>query len=174
MENKYYTPDISEFHVGFEYIINDNNLLLGIDREIININLSDIPDDTGINFTHPIPKEILEKYGKSSYKKGPTLELISQNINNIKVKYLNKEDIESLGFISAALPLGATLLGESNFYKLDPYTLWHFLEDNKVIIARIDKIRASVSEGVYNYSCVFDGCIKNKSELKKLFKMLGV
>lgn len=161
MESKYYTPDISEFHVGFEYIINDNNLLLGIDREIININLSDIPDDTGINFTHPIPKEILEKYGKSSYKKGPTLELISQNINNIKVKYLDKDDIESLGFSETTTKQFIKNAPESLPYWTQVVIDFRWPEDITIIGKRSEEV-----------GMLFRGAVRNISELRKVLKMV--
>lgn len=122
MENKYYTPIIEEFHVGFEYTHKDLNCKLFINEDLIKS-----------NFT----------------------------VADLRVKYLDREDIESLGF------------------KHDG-SLW-FSKDNW----KLRKWKASEIDLYYCFGTInmmgeedkelrFRGTIKNKSELKKLMKQLNI
>ena len=65
MKDKYYTPEIEEFHVGFEYEVN-----YGKDRWV----------KEGLHYA---PQVVTLPY---------------KNLENIRVKHLDREDIESLGF----------------------------------------------------------------------------
>lgn len=69
--------------------------------------------------------------------------------------YLNKEDIESLGFVTD--PSG------ERYYELGEYQLY-------VDIHPIHNIT------IYNWdsTVIFQGTVKNKSELKQVLKMIGV
>lgn len=130
-KEKYYTPDIEEFHVGFEYFC----------RQAVTI-----PDGT----EHVWKKEVLTKDNISF--------LFSRLENNmIKVKYLDQEDIESLGF-------------EENIfgYWLNSKLLTIDISDNVPYIT-ISNGGIQTDEVFY-----FQGIIKNKSELKKLLKQLGI
>ena len=116
-KNKYYTPTIDEFHVGFEYEYKGQILEF-------------------LKYNHPV------SYNFSLIK--DELEL-----GYIKTKYLDREDIESLGF---------DLRSEDEFYS----------KDNKYNIYTGNKNIEIYSEGV-----CFIGRIKNKSELKRILKMIG-
>ena len=70
MEKGYYIPEIKEFHVGFEYEERYNEDTL---------------------FFKEIVKDDIEEW--PNYDQ---LSKIKWSIHNIRVKYLNKEDIESL------------------------------------------------------------------------------
>jgi hypothetical protein len=125
MENKYYTPEISEFYPGFEYeyCMLENQL--------------------------PIWKK--DFFGKI-INDTKTLEWLYKL--GIRVKYLDQQDIKSLGF-------------EENFYGfwLNNKCL-HF--DGSTYIT-IDNGESQDQQVFY-----FQGNIKNKSELVKLLKQLGI
>lgn len=151
--NKYYTPSIEEFHVGFEYeyksafdeLITDGDGEDGWYRHVFN------------------PK------GYISLKKFK--ENISQN--KIRVKYLDKEDIESFGFKYKDRYRD----GGSCVYA---YKCWNliFYKTNTVSYGKkyikdtiaIKYFHPDDSKGELH----FFGTIKNKSELKKVLKMIGV
>ena len=78
----------------------------------------------------------------------------SCGINNCVVKYLDKEDIESVGFQQLSLPYQ---------FKKDWYTLVCRQEEHQYIV-----------EDGRNCDQIFVGTIKNKSELIKLLKMLNI
>ena len=85
---KYYTPELEEFHVGFEYYIT----------------------------THPVSMEEFSPYVKAEFDHNTferefdidtdsSGEIIKIGVPScIKVKYLDREDIESLGFKQGKLP----------------------------------------------------------------------
>ena len=129
MENKYYTPTIEEFHVGFEF--ESNYVGFSSDLKWKKILLNNSHD-----------------WFWTAYKQDAVE-------TEFRVKYLDKEDIESLGFTQITydcynLPIGdeeLRLLFENDIFKI-------FLADK--------------------YSdMLFQGTIKNKSELKRVLKMLN-
>jgi len=152
MENKYYTPDVSEFYIGFEY---EHAATKGE----INHFKQEVILHRYQHYTYP------EKYPITSwYKCTFTTERLSfLNENTIKiflerkwlrVKYLDKEDIESLGFKQKKIPWQFTN-GCFNLIKRN--------EDNQYII-----------EDIRHADQVFVGTIMNKSEFKKLLKQLDI
>ena len=135
MENKYYTPDISEFHVGFEYYekILDNYFI-----KIYGTN-KDVP--------------LLESDESLFYS-------IEEELNegNVCCKYLDKEDIESFGFTQVTNGYPTGFENEKywiNFREIDGLP-------NLCIYEKLGRFR------------LFSGTIKNKSELKVLFKQLNI
>lgn len=132
MDNKYYTPEIEEFHVGFEY-------------EIYTLNTK----------------------GKGHYWtklnvpfRTDTLELLLEADFKPRVKYLDKEDIESLGFNTE--DRGECYNKTIKWVEIGLYP-WTSLTG----IKHQFKI-------VMDGNQVFHGIIKNKSELKKLLKQLNI
>ena len=91
------------------------------------------------------------------------LDVDCQRINKYRVKYLDKEDIESFGF---------------RFWKMHPGTTTHEFETNDG--------RYNITfdpEWGNNWNCTiqdevdftfFHGFIKNKSELKLILKQVGI
>lgn len=77
IDKKFYVPDITEFHVGFEYQ-QKNKLGEWKDLTITN--------------------------GGSEYPDYDQLDYVTWWLEDIRVKYLDKEDIESLGWED---PVGA-------------------------------------------------------------------
>lgn len=152
MEDKtHYAPTIEEFHVGFEYEIKPFNKEWGEhDRSFI------YPD--GIyNYTRIHGIESLE----SPIEKGC-----------VRVKYLDKEDIESFGFVydKTSIP------GE---------TQWKFYKDNVCLFYRpktkeLGTFTVDPSKNDYMMEYIMDNkqahilIIKNKSELKRLLNQLRI
>lgn len=128
MENKYYTPTIEEFHVGFEY-----------------------------EFRHP-------DYKDGGWKKYSTPEFnheredsipFNGRLEDFRVKYLDREDIESLGF-KLMITKSAYDLFFKGKVKLNFYEIGAFSNYSKVLIETKNKFGNIV---------LFSGEIKNKSEL---------
>ena len=102
--------------------------------------------------------------------------LIDPNI--IRVKFLDKEDIEELGF--KFIPTGEILQTGDN-YIIDAYEKGFFSSgDNYTILTLYDDNFCHIYSNV-NWvgdpsamSTIFTGKIKNKSELKVLLKQLGI
>ena len=89
-----------------------------------------------------------------------SMKTIYSSVDIIRVKYLDKEDIESFGF-----NLKVTDLGEDTDYDgLDIY------DKNKSIIGTF--YLDTEKENVEIYNTIFT--IKNKSELEALLKQLGI
>ena len=142
-ENKYYTPELKEFHVGFEY-----KQELGYSWSI------NTPEDYVIEFQDKI------------------FEIENINFINtlleaglIKVKYLDKDDIEELGF------------------KYIKYG-WFEKENVTQFNGGVYKLRIGISKGYKTLITltdssiddehIFNGIIKNKSELKDILEKLGI
>ena len=137
-DNKYYTPEISELHVGFE-----------------------------CEYREPHEKEWYE----DSLNSNDVAYLLAYS-DRIRVKYLDKEDIESFGFkyIDEDTYILPMLFKPIIF---SPGKVWgdiimhYHPEDNYTSIT-------GFSEGQEEEYTLFMGLIKNKSELKKILQMTGV
>ncbi len=135
--SKYYTPEISEFHVGFIH--------------------SYVNTDTGVWHSTQIDVAMEIKAAEQ------TLEYFPERL---KVKHLDQSDIESEGWedlnISSITSVTHyTKKNVSNFYILTHY------EGGKVDIS-------SRLGGEAPDQFLFQGVIKNKSELKRLLKQLEI
>ena len=151
---KYYTPEIDEFHVGFECEIQSSwGMQKGIYPSILR-------EDTLTGFQ-------LQKIGET--------ETLKKVISGIRVKYLDKEDIESCGFGNYKKSVCAWYELEGHFEdSFASYGYWtkirliHCESDNKI------KILAFEHSWDEEETVLFQGKIKNKSELKKLLKKLNI
>lgn len=137
-ENKFYVPKIEEFYVGFEFEWFGSKGKVGSLRS-----------------------NAIESWDKVIIKDKQQLSDICISNYIIRVKYLDKEDIESLGFEKIRD-------GEYQIESKPRYATW-------VLKVRDDKLRIRFyhpddSQGE-NW---FYGIIKNKSELKKLLQQLGI
>jgi hypothetical protein len=124
MENKYYTPKIEEFHVGFEYeVLHDDN-----------------------------------KWIKESICKKPeVVSLPYMILENIRVKYLDREDIESFGWKKQ----------DEDTFELGKHTLYYKRFNENFIEINV----LGDYDGEF---CHFKGHLKNKIELKRLMEQLGI
>jgi len=140
--NKYYTPEIEEFHFGFEF--ESNYVLFG--KDWTKVVLSEEHDWFYSSYVNDaVPTEF-------------------------RVKYLDKEDIESLGW---------------KFDKISNEGQWKFFKDNICLYYRPKTHELGIftidpSKSDYMMKHIMDNkqihilIIKNKSELKKLMKQLNI
>lgn len=151
---KYYTPKIDEFYVGFEfeYRSDDKNFN---EWNIYNISLIQTENEFSLG-------NISYIYSKSRGIINPKYFLtgIDKELEKIlRVKYLDKEDIESLGFKYNTEHHG------DYFYSKEDMELIYRPKNNWL------SIKKSEDTLLYN---LFYGKIKNKSELKKLLRQLDI
>ena len=162
--DEYYTPTINEFHVGFEYerASYGGKLLAGA----------------------PIKKEWVEcKLGADLYDINDVLDLYNEGkySTDLRIKYLDREDIESLGFEydnnGEPIPLREPE-NEGDLYDFPlAFNLDTQLENGicyilylyKDGVVWIDWIKDCAGMGY-----VFKGVVKNKSELVKLMEQLNI
>lgn len=164
MESKYYTPTIEEWHVDFEY---EQRREIW-DRSYLGIKVLEYIWEPVIGNLGQF-KEGIDPDRKEKHYRFTNGQLgFGAYSNMIRVKYLDKEDIESLGWeysedrgmeenygIQFIKPI-TYLSGGNVYYRL------RFWFNNKRL--RIDSLGGNI----------FDGTIKNKSELKILLKQLGI
>jgi len=142
MKNKYYTPEIEEFHVGFECEIQSSwGMQKGIYPSILR-------EDTLTGFQ-------LQKIGET--------ETLKKVISGIRVKYLDKKDIESLGF---------------SYYKTHPGMEQMEFDKGEYELTYDPNFKGKQwlrinLEGEGDVT-LFSGSIKNLSELKILLKQLNI
>lgn len=153
--NKYYTPEIEEFYIGFEFekkeIVSKNSFL---EEDWVN-QKCDIQD------LFQVLKDYTEDniFVKEDYR----------------VKYLDQEDIESLGFNNMKRVTVDWYELEKHFEDgWSSYGYWNFirlLHDRE--LNRI-KIIAYEYRSDNDENLLYQGSCKNKSELKKLMKQLNI
>ena len=157
MENKYYTPTIDEFYVGFEYEYNRFNVdLYKQDTE----NLEFLPTNTWVKKT--VGSNFILCY---------SAEYLKQNL--LRVKYLDKTDIESLGFVDIHKGTDRSSIDRCYKYQLRK------IVSNKYEPIPTYRILCNLhyypdKPGIIYIGGLCDFKIKNKSELVKLLKMLGI
>ena len=137
---KYYTPSAEEFHVGFQCEFKNNmqdNVWL---QEVCDVDLVSMALD---RIEH---QSVDDPFSEE-----------------FRVKHLDKEDIESLGWKNKY----ATINGKDYFVDSEEeiFTLFCAFVGGNVIIMKRQYSR---------HSCFFDGVIKNKSELKKIMQQLSI
>lgn len=165
MDTKYYIPDISEFHVGFEYEHCHSSI------RFVMLDLK-----TGETSNETEPKEIWEKSvftgnefdaWKSSFKFDDSL-----RDGQIRVKCLDKEDIESLGFKDHN--------GEPRIYEENNvigFVVWNGKDEYIIKYDTESRIIKSIvhTAGLHKmFNCFFGIKVNNKSELEKLLKQLEI
>jgi len=178
---EYYTPDISEFHVGFEYEY-----------------LCHFGENKG-------------RWVKEKVDRNASFELCNDLVEmlHVRVKYLDEDDIKEFGFefnpnhgfqwdCSSDGFLQKKSTGTLNLYEGLIVSLRKYIDigydgatlisvDSKSINITLFKTNKMVNVGVIEensilnknsigfeqqYDTVFNGIIKNKSELKKVLQML--
>lgn len=142
MNDKYYTPTVEEFHVGFEYEETTHSSLY---------------EDEGLN-----------NWVKNTLKHLWQLGNIGLH-ETVRVKYLDREDIESLGW-----KITKNYTGELEAQFLISETLFYDLTLDYEGNLLIEKFISTETIGSYNSFIIFEGSIKNKSELKWLMKRLKI
>jgi hypothetical protein len=124
MKSNYYTPEIEEFHVGFEYEYTEKKRI--VTGEGFQINYSGEAHEDSLIFSG-----------------------ITEGL--IRVKHLDQEDIESFGFKQESI---TSFVNKDNWY--------------------IEWMPGDTLDIYLVSDCRFKGIIKNKSELKRLLKQIGI
>jgi hypothetical protein len=153
-ENKYYTPAIEEFHVGFEYEFKatyreDTEAFW--EKSTIDKN-HDFLDRDGYSIAdNPFREE-----DDNHYVICPV---------EFRVKYLTPEDIQAEGFemLFEISPSGDT------YFKKDKLTIWCDFNRHMVRIHYNDD-----GNNIVLFQSLGERDIKNKSEFRKILKMIGV
>ena len=141
--NKYYTPSTEELRVGLEYET-----------------LREMKGGT------MVPKEEhIERWSKEVMDKWNLANILTSWPHIIRIKYLDTQDIEELGFkYIPDLSEGDGNVRWYDLYEKGNISLLHWDysdKDNKVVIKR-------------NNTIIFEGTILNKSELKWILTRVGV
>lgn len=135
MENtKYYTPEIEEFCVGLEVEVNQ------IDSN-------------------------WKSYGweKEKVEKDFNFKLAFEYIGLYRIKYLDKQDIESFGFVEDK--------SNSDQYRLN----LELVKDDYIYgVVLYDTTQICIYKYKHKEDIIFHGKIKNKTEFKKLLIQLGI
>lgn len=144
MESKYYAPSDDEFRIGFEFY-----------------SVEEI--DGSINGPYTIKDCYdLEVQARNCWK----------NYSDILIKYLDKEDIESLGFKDHN--------GESHIYEENNvigFVAWNGKDEYTIKYDTESRVIKSIvhTAGLHKmFNCFFSIKVKNKSELKKLLIQLEI
>ena len=153
MESKYYTPDISELYVGFEC---EDKTTPNWPRRII--------EDPEYMSILGFKTRVVSNSGEVTYN----LE------NKIRVKYLDKSDIESFGFeyITNNNPETVIFSEQESNYEFDKYSLHKKYYSINLYLKR-EGHKYNLLYG-YNDNELIGFTIKNKSELKKLLQQLNI
>lgn len=145
MNNKYYTPEVEEFHVGFEYEIFIPEKYEWC-KETFYLNQGHIDQIRFVDIQD------------GSFK------------NPIRCKYLSHEDILSLGFIQDVRTKHNEYLYTVISEEIDAYkTIYRLTIDFDEIV-----IEVSDADSYFKGDILFRGDVKNKYELKILLHQLNI
>jgi len=154
---QYYTPDISEFYVGFEYELHKGY------EDFIN-------DEQDVIEMHNVFNEKVVEKGESLIW---LQHLLERDDVYVRVKYLDEDDILSFGFSDLIYNDEESSLDSWNRYRYEnnKWTIyvesssWYNYPSKDGVWLRIG------APGMSNWR--YNGKIKNKSELGKILKMIG-
>ena len=164
MENKYYTPTSQEEVISWLFseawirgvtTDPDKNIKIVFDKEQISTNLVWL-------------KTLLDSQNIEKDSKGNVLKM-SINLKCLRIKYLDKSDIESLGFEFRVA------IDDIDIYFLHGYK--DIIEAITLEYNTKNKTLTIANNAMYfeDYICLLkDASIKNISELKKVLTMLGI
>lgn len=149
-ENKYYTPQIEEFFIGFEF-----------EEEFKNPNWSKLAR----------PLEDTYEFVKLKLDTSHSLSRITSKLKNnrVRVKYLDREDIESLGFVHIGRSLLKDNIGVKFVCKSNKNYFIH-LSYTKFSDRVVLRIETSVKEDSERTLVCHSIRCNNLSEFKKLLK----
>jgi hypothetical protein len=163
MENKYYTPEIEEFCIGFEYEHLAKRYLWYL------------------NGLGPKDEWLKETFSGGGGQDGETevyeLDHLIKD-EAVRVKHLNREDIESFGWKDNEVHTGhagehywieKAVMKHGNRSQFEELHLIHQPYNGWVLIWQVMRLTIGDSDSVR-----FSGVIKNKSELKRILKQIGV
>lgn len=139
MENdkKYYIPSIEELCIGFEH-----------------------------EFLATKPKEFFPDIIKNVHDLINVVEESILNPERFRVKYLDKEDIESTCFFFEKNQFGVNDIYEYSDKYVNKYQLTHNIERGYINIQLCEAKPMPI--------WIFQGKVKNRAELKKIIQQLGI
>lgn len=146
---KHYVPSIEEFHVGFEY-----ELLTTVQEKrhgsIVNTKQfrTKVVKDLSNSVTYNLKEDLRASW--------------------VRVKYLDKEDIESLGFEYNGGKMVKNF--QDRFHIVDGNRQLNLVYTYGNKLLRLDVEDLVMFEESYNY--LFQGIVKNKSELKRILEQV--
>jgi hypothetical protein len=144
MSEKYYTPDKSEYHLGFRYEIGDK-ATIGKSTKWYNhiIDKLDFINDIGL-------------------------------YEEVRAKYLDKSDIEELGWEFITSEQGAWPM--ANYFRRDEYWLIHNIRGTRTVFICLSLIQADTVLKLYagDRETLFYGTCKNYGELDKIMKQTKI
>lgn len=173
MENKYYQPELSELHVGLECVYTT-------------LNNGFIDQGGFLNPTHHTADDLFVG-DLESWDLMHLIDLFQGDANEqVRVRHLEKEDIESLNYVKNDR---STWVGWNDYVCQDllPGSYAYYINASihvprmgdmyKIYVHRYwglggRNLEEDLEEG--ESKKVYEGNIKNKSELKKLLKMLNI
>ncbi len=155
--SKYYTPEIEEFYVGFEFETKRNVVLGTLADSGYSYAKKNKPNLTMKEYVNMCP------YFPEVFRADQNANSINKKLSTIRVKYLAREDIESLGW---------------KYYKTHPGMEQMEFDKGEFNLTYDPDFRGKqwlriAMEGDGDVT-LFAGTIKNKSELKRLLKQLGI
>lgn len=163
--NKYYTPNISEFKVGFEYEL----LIPDSENDWFKLTIPDINSNNNI-------KDQIDTF-IFDYKFFLGNEGITKKV---RVKYLNLEDLLDLGYKQNQLndndPKDILWVSKTLSDKTE-IEITVSMDTNLVCIKKYIPIFNTILDATckdWKFETLFKGFIKNKSELKTLLKQLDI
>lgn len=165
MSKKYYTPEIEEFHPGFEY-----ELIPSIGYTIINFDSPEEKHET--TWATEYEKGIYSVKDVEPF--GGALASIKSGIisKKCRVKFLDINDIKSLNLNHTGGKLDGRTLQQFKGKVKKGY--WLYLTCTFFSFGCVITINTSVSKNSEKTLVVHSITIKNKSELEKLLKQLNI
>lgn len=164
MENKYYTPELNEFHIGFEYEMK-STFGDGTVKTLEQYNAAEWNKETYTLRSFPYVDRTMT--GKNSQTLPPA----------IRVKYLDAEDIINEGFSEEYLPNvfhDDDLIKGYSLTQSDTVFYNVFLDtENSTVGVWKQVIYNEVSEN-WTAHILFNGVISNLSEFRRLMKQLNI
>jgi len=169
MDTNYYTPSLEEFYTGFEF----ERLLTSYSYK-----LQHIEGDSYKVLEDPKQCMSFQKCVCETNDFELLEIILDERPEEVRVKYLDREDIEELGFNYVK---AGDFLKNDNIYIVDSYEKGYFISgDTYTVLTKYDNNFCHIYSNVNwvgdpsNMSTVFQGNIKNKSELKKLIEQLMI
>ena len=159
MENKYYVPEIEEFCVGFECEWQPKIRNETWNKQICDVDLVNIAYDA---FEHADYEESFEE--------------------QFRVKYLDQEDIEECGFVYKGKDTAHNFIKPIGEVELEDGCCCDYLlyirfrpNLNNLRIIKVNHHDSTTDIPIdVKTECIFSGKIKNKTEFKKILKMLEI
>ena len=150
MEDKYYTPEIEEFHVGFECEVLFQTWEGGDTEPVSDIQKVIIGGDSKY-----------DRHLEGDFRKNG-----KEVLEHVRVKYLDREDIEGLGFTYKTIYRdgGTSIFTKGSFELVFKGSNW-----------ATPSLSVKIAEGdARDNKLLFFGDVKNKSELKLILKQIGI